>query len=197
MKKLMFAVAMAAAMTASAEFVMYRPKGTNPSENWAGSALKVADGSRIYAVYLGSNLTEEQAAAKATQLWTDVQSQAAFDAYEKLGANGGANDAKVTKLTDSSFMFDTMRGTIQGADEANAYFSVVLLDTENSVAWVGNAFKYDTKSQYLPGFGGYAPARVGDPDPFHTVSTTVVPEPTSALLMLLGMAGLALRRKQA
>ena len=191
MKKLMFAVAMAAAMTASADFVMQRNNG----QNLIGVPLKVTSGSYMYAVYLGSNLNEAQAAAKAEQLWSDVTTQAGFNSYVKLSAAGGV-DSLVTKVSDNSFKFDTLTGTIDGANEANAWFSVVLLDTTKGEAWVGNAFKYSATAEYLPGMGGYSPAP-GQDDPFHTVSTTAVPEPTSALLMLLGMAGLALRRKQA
>ena len=46
-------------------------------------------------------------------------------------------------------------------------------------------------------FGGAGDLYTGDVSTWSTVSTATVPEPTSGLLMLLGMAGLALRRRRA
>ena len=46
-------------------------------------------------------------------------------------------------------------------------------------------------------FGSGIDLYTGDVSTWSTVSTATVPEPTSGLLMLLGMAGLALKRKRA
>jgi hypothetical protein len=54
-----------------------------------------------------------------------------------------------------------------------------------------DAVPYEVKWDASTG-GGFEPTHEGI-----YVNTAVVPEPTSGLLLLLGMAGLALRRKQA
>ena len=70
-------------------------------------------------------------------------------------------------------------------------FIVELYNDQNCAenSWVGQAtLAYDSAYITTPG--------MGNPSSFATVSSfTAVPEPTSGMLLLLGVAGLALRRK--
>ena len=83
-------------------------------------------------------------------------------------------------------------GTYSGGDEVSAY--IVLFDAADATAAkYYAATAVDTKT--VPSSGNLSWSKTMAQTSGWT--TTAVPEPTSGLLMLLGMAGLALRRRRA
>ena len=89
---------------------------------------------------------------------------------------------------------------------AGQAFSIVILDkvVANLDGYTGNyAIINGTSAEQLtnPGTGGFV-AQFVDSNPltqsqWNTMTSSAVPEPTSGLLLLLGVAGLALRRRRA
>lgn len=101
----------------------------------------------------------------------------------------------VSGRTGSSINIAVTSGTLSAGDTANGY--IVLFDTASAAD--ANNFAYTAAmSEKVPAtganitlsYGTFASATSG-------WQTTAVPEPTSGLLMLLGVAGLALRRRRA
>ena len=79
------------------------------------------------------------------------------------------------------------------------YAAVLYIDTVNTDYFMGNVATVTWGGVGTPGIGELANLKLGDVAPSGPTAwtTAAVPEPTSGLLMLLGMAGLALRRRRA
>ena len=90
-----------------------------------------------------------------------------------------AHDATVAAITDTSKNYDFYFVVFNNSDVAKATEYALVGDANK--AYSGMAGKFSTAGD----FGGA------------TWASTAVPEPTSGLLMLLGVAGLALRRRRA
>ena len=182
MKKLMIiAVAMAAVAANAATF------------SW-----KTTTAGKIYeagtTTLLGSATAYLFDASKVTQ---DAV-LAAFDAGTAISTLAYADQNSVSSGAISAHSFDVPAGYSEG-DSFSAYFALVVDDSiyigpTSSAATPATGdksmtFNAKTSSQAaaLDISGGYAGAGW----------YTAVPEPTSGLLMLLGMAGLALRRRRA
>ena len=133
----------------------------------------------------------------------DASTYSAFTALDadKVAAYVVANSlySGATKLvsgrTGSSINIAETSGSLAAGDTANGY--IVLFDTSSAAD--ADYFAYTTaQSKTVPdtganitlSYGTFAAATSG-------WQTTAVPEPTSGLLMLLGMAGLTLRRRRA
>jgi len=97
---------------------------------------------------------------------------------------------------------------ISGAEDAG-YYSVVVVDGQAGAAGLTGSYNYAGQNTLVDpssgattdltigdGWSSYATPWLGNGG-FNAVSFQSVPEPTSGLLLLLGMAGLALRRKRA
>ena len=121
---------------------------------------------------------------------SDFSSTVAFDVDTVTGAEDG-------------YMFGTSVGTMTA--DTDYYAKVVLTDgnsTLTSNIYTIQAYSFaDTTAEPVFAFATEAGNVGGALDPtygtFNAAGWQVVPEPTSGLLMLLGMAGLALRRKRA
>ena len=164
MKKLMFAVAMAAAMTASADITCWF--------NF-GDATKTAVANSCCYLFYGD----------ATAL-AGFKSAAATDFSAALQSYSGSLVAKIDAMGNPdkpSFDYgenvDIFLVAVKGEYGKDGYFCATGVMDSTSL-------KNDWQ------FGAAA-------TPGNWVTAANVPEPTSALLMLLGMAGRALRRKQA
>lgn len=105
------------------------------------------------------------------------------DDYVKLnsGADGSVSLSDVVNL-------DTLAGV--GGYESGSFFVELLNDGD--VVFKSETKTYAQLGDYLSSMKGYA--QPGDTYAFG--GFTAVPEPTSGLLLLLGVAGLALRRKK-
>ena len=191
MKKLVIAVAMIAvsAVVNAASF------------SWTTSGL--ASTKNIYASDATTLLYAANSSAMIYLFDTDVISQAdllsglregnAITDYSSVASQSIASNSRITTQAVSY-------GT--AGNEYKFYVAIVNGDEvflgANSTA---AAQASDTAFIYSNGMGSATKVQFADSETeFGTAgwySTTAVPEPTSGLLLLLGMAGLALKRKQA
>ena len=135
-----------------------------------------------------------------------------YDAVIKLltvtGSDNMATDLGAYALASAGttqFAISSNRGAAITKDSASAgvtgdkMFWVVFtegnMDAKSAIQWTAasdvSAMKYEAGS---PSPGAFAVASFANSG---TIASSNVPEPTSGLLLLIGMAGLALRRKQA
>ena len=116
--------------------------------------------------------------------------------YEvNLGAASALN-GDGTKFT-TNFKQAAKTATIQTADAPNSMFWVILSggSTEAGSEAIWTAVTDVTGSQYTPPAQGSVLGLTSAS--FTNSGVVAVPEPTSGLLMLVGLAGLALRRRRA
>ena len=173
MKKLMImiGVAVAASLVNAASF------------NWKLQTGATYSGMDVYAL-AGTSAASVLAACQSTDAETWAATFAGFTAYEATGTNNRAGAAG--KSTD-----------IAGGD--NLVF--VIVDgavADGSKFWVVNDYAIPSESVFEPPATGTAVTiALSTQGTAGSGTFTAVPEPTSGLLLLLGMAGLALKRKRA
>ena len=164
--------------------------------NWKASAS---------GMYNGTGSTEDSALYSGAAYLFDagVTSQAALFALIEAGTGIGTSTAgyvATATFDEGAFGGLTYSNGEQGGgaytyyfvvvDGNNAYFSNEKTVTANTTATGKNVgFGSQSGSSTLPA-AGFQGAGAWS-------STAAIPEPTSGLLMLLGMAGLALRRRRA
>ena len=191
MKKLMIALAaLTIGMAANAASVSWLTSKGYLYDGAGDSAAKLTSGTAylVLSSYAQSDLVSLFASndGNAATTLTALQGNAAY-----LGSGAIGDNARINEGT----------GTTSATDSITTYFVVFngdnmyISDTATS-SYDGLAQAHDiafttsmtTSSKALPSDGVYSGAG------WYTAS---VPEPTSGLLMLLGMAGLALKRKRA
>ena len=178
MKKLIIA----AAMVCAAAFAQAA------TVNWGITGVKDADGNAptagwaVMAFYTevgaGSSAIEAAIASKAAaSLAFDVQS---LSVSMKKGKFGPA-DATAAGITDTSKNYDMYFVVFNNSDATAATKYVMVSDLNR--AYSGMDAKYTAAGDFstLPAW--------------QDISAPVIPEPTTGLLVLLGVAGLALRRR--
>ena len=190
MKKIMIAVAVIAMATAS------------QAANWKWGISNVFDGT-------GSTETTAKVTGTAYLFDAAVLTQSAL--YDAL-ANGGdiATLSSVTSrsfengfisVNDAASQFTYGEGGTKYSfyavivDGDQAYFSNIKEVTANTTTTAASV-SLGTQNNNSTTFSSLAPAGEGFQGAGHW-SSTAVPEPTSGLLMLVGLAGLALRRRRA
>ena len=182
MKKLVIGiVASVIAVAANAAAVQWNVTGiaADPAGTaWNGYKLYLCDAS----VYTASALAADLASGKFDALSTSGFVQATSASVQQ----GTSSQAKISA---------TYRGGDYTGGESYTFYTLVLNGE-------GSAATYFTISQDVtataPGTGYMAMSFTNLTSGAQTAwTTTAVPEPTSGLLMLLGMAGLALRRRRA
>lgn len=189
MKKIMIAVASVALATCvqAASYVWSNPYGLN-------AYGQAGDGAPLYSgtAYLMNTASVSQEAFIAAVLGAGSGYESVFNsqvgsAFYSADIDAGAkftSDAYAER-TDQSFyvvVIDTAKNGVYVSEIVNASIlqvGDVGLDFEHTAAYEGTLF--DRTHTSFEGAGWY----------------TAAPEPTSGLLLLIGMAGLALKRKRA
>lgn len=176
MKKLLVAAALAcAAAISQAATVNW---GVSNVKNSAGAAPTAGWAVMAFYTEVGAGSTAIESAIKSK-----TAGSIAFESSTlTVGFGSGkvnAHDANATGITDTSKNYDFYFVVFNDADATKATEYVMVGDANK--AYSGMAAKFSVA-------GNFSGA---------TWQTAAVPEPTSGLLMLLGVAGLALRRRRA
>ena len=170
-----------------------------------GASLQAATANWGAPFVFNSNQTMETVGAVDYQ-WAIVE-LASADVSGISFANGTLTGAtafaggKATDVINVSPMGQELAGVLSGAT-AGKYYSLVIWQADEKLwgisdAALATANPTDATGNTLMDLqftNGNDPFGVGVPS---MTASQAVPEPTSGLLLLLGMAGLALRRKQA
>ena len=131
-------------------------------------------------------------------IFTDSQASAVDSAIAK---GNFASLATLAKSTYQAAKAGTFGGTVSGLTGSSATLFAVVFDTYSSTETIANAgyyYKTGTVTQNTFDPTGTDPATTAVFTATQmTGKWTAVPEPTSGLMLLLGMAGLALKRKRA
>ena len=186
MKKTMIAlVAFAVAAVAQAATVNWAVDGIQVNGNWDTGEGDVASG---YAVYLfdnaGTYSQSQMAALIAADTWSPALAGSMASFVGNADGAGLVNGISVADGNFTGYMVIFNAATAAGATQA--YVTDTYTVADNSMHMMEFS-KFDDDSAWINATATGA----------GTGWTAVnVPEPTSGLLLLLGMAGLALRRKQ-
>ena len=184
MKKLMILAAVAVAALASNAAAMKWESGSMllPDGSAASSANKPVAylfliNATDYATYSAMG-----AADLSNALWAGYGSKLASADATKTATNKG-----VANLTDPT--------TYANGD--TAYAAIIYTDTQSEKDYyMGNVATFTFESD-MDGNVSNLALKLGGTGAATSWQTAAVPEPTSGLLLLLGMAGLALKRKRA
>ena len=183
MKKMMVAlVAVAFAAVAQAAAFSWTATGTNAAKTFYGPDATTIAGTMVYLMDAG------------------VVSQG--DLVAAIRAGGSITDyANVTSQTlDGNSRLATSKDFTYGT--AGNDYSLYMAIVKDDYVFVGDyvtlaAQASDTVATKFSGIKTQSSANLGTADYSTAGWYQAVPEPTSGLLLLLGMAGLALKRKQA
>jgi L-aminopeptidase/D-esterase-like protein len=183
MKKIMIAlVAFAVAAVAQAATVNWSVEGIQVNGNWDDAEGDLASG---YAVYLFDNAGTYSQSQMAALIAADTWSPALAGSMASFvgGAESGGGSVNGLAAADGNFTgYMVIFNAATAAEATQAYVTGTYTKEDNSL----HQIKFDTfddESAWVNATGSWTAVNV--------------PEPTSGLLLLLGMAGLALRRKQA
>ena len=191
MKKLMFGLALAA--------VAFGVQAAQIDWQIDAKAIKAQDGSNLSGETAYLMMFESAAAASA------YQAKLADGSVKLTDATAAAIDHATSTYTSSKSAgkIDKRTATVASADPGEyAQFAILVVDGDKFV--MGSAYEGQF---YLPGddqfgdasgvsFGGTLFAQSGANGWNTNGGSTPVPEPTSGLLLLIGGAMVALRRKQ-
>ena len=194
MKKMMItACAIAFAAVAQAASLNWAAAAANPSSDGPAPAYN----QYVYLLYGTSD------AALATTITLSALTDVGADVIGAK-ANNGYSVVAAYKLNDAdaengSFYSNFTRADADGG--VNGFYQVILADASNSKFAVEKFASEVTGLSDSTGAGEISFNHTWDSENFVGANgftgTFAVPEPTSGLLMLVGLAGLALRRRRA
>lgn len=152
-------------------------------------------------VYNSAN-TKANATTQVVSMYVWEISQTAYDTYAALSATDLSKaiyaDFGASLATADATGTTNAKGQVTKAGATDhttfpVYGAILFLDANNADMAMGNIAKVTWEGVGVPGASGLATnLNAGASAP---VWAETVPEPTSGLLLLLGMAGLALKRK--
>lgn len=171
MKKLIALVALATAFGVRADSYLYWMVGDSVSMK-SGATETTTDFSGYKYAAVG--------------VWNATTGESA--GYLNLFGSNGADLGTTVGMKGSSFYADL-------ASYTDGYsFYIELFNDQGSVGRSEDLLSYNAAMEYITSFGtATPPTSKWAPSSF---TTAAIPEPSSALLMLLGCAGLALKRKK-
>ena len=165
----------------------------------ADGATAVGTGSTAYLVRgsttAAAAITKVIVAGTDWSTWTTDTGASIVSAYSLNSADAGTN-----------YRFET--GYAISGDADAGYYSIVVVDGKAGADGLYGSYNYAGQNTNTSATSGdIVDLTIGDnwgtsgvwlgDGGFNAVQFTAVPEPTSGLLILLGMAGLALKRKRA
>ena len=179
MKKLLMAMALAgAAMAASAE------------DNYLYWMVDVSD-STDYAFNYATIKAQDESGNTSDYLWLYGQDSADTIGHRLYASNYGENSSYDPGTTTGGGAFAGLGNYGVGSKFLfELWTDGATADSPNRVGWTG-WIDYESIAKNIFSAGDLSGA-----SPFTVGSTMLVPEPTGGLLTLLGLAVLALRRKQ-
>ena len=111
----------------------------------------------------------------------------------------GDYTAVLSPSVATSSTASTMKGTIDGAANSTTYYAQLVVTDKagNSITSEMAQFSTDANAEYTINFTTGAGFATESAKINYAGGWTAAPEPTSGLLLLMGLAGLALKRKHA
>ena len=143
----------------------------------------------------------------ASSMYNQISSNGATWSYEMTLTKGGDSQVLTGSLASSDFsartiavggLSSTLFDGATGDSPVTVEYSIILtgaLEDGKGASWTITSDAISGSVDYA-GVGDLSLSSAG-PTKWTTSGSSPVPEPTSGLLMLLGMAGLALKRKRA
>lgn len=171
MKKVLSAVVLLGAMCASAESYLYWMVGDTGNFAYDNAQVRVLDNGTATDNYLSLYYADGTAVVgnKVSQEYAAAAQEAELGLYAALGNLLGPNYSYIIELRDAQGGFVAQTGALSYSDALN---NIV----ESGIAVPAGGTGWD------PGSGGGSPYNI--------------PEPTSGIMLLLGVAALALRRRR-
>ena len=218
MKKLMIAasVALMAACSQAATMnwgtgTMYKPvfvtdTTTKTTDFQTGNSGKAASGVSVYLWELTDKQYEalfvaDDYAASAKKVF--AQYATINDETGRISVNTGWTTSGKTSGSSSAKSFADSAGNTWGVgDTAYAAMIMTYTDTNNKDYYIANLGSYTWAADATGERKAFGTNEFGNPNNtalsgWNVAQPSAVPEPTSGLLLLLGVAGLALRRRRA
>ena len=199
MKKLMIAfaatvvaVAAQAASVSWAAGTLYTPASSDGG--WSTTKAGASVSGSLYLLAVGDADTAGSFAWFNAQYAANGDMSAVYDYF----TTGAGKETAASKTGTSASRTSALTMTTDG-EVGSTYYAAVIYTTSdaNGDYYIANIGSVTLESDAGVSLGNLATAYLSGTSTASIGGWTAVPEPTSGLLMLLGMAGLALKRKRA